>query len=110
MKYEIQFNEDESIGRAVCRNDVPLAGSLYMYGFYLFLLLIIMLLFMAQATRQLPSLFNETRFIFDSTLFTLVLLAVGVSIILVTNHPTTSVSVVWINFLYRSSVLVVRRS
>jgi hypothetical protein len=63
--------------------------------------LVVLLLFMAQATSQLPSLFNETKVIYESALFSVVLLILGLGVIVVTDDPGTSpavrylVSVIW---------------
>jgi hypothetical protein len=85
----IDFNENESIGRTTCDSGEETRGSLLYYGIYAFLLLVVALLFMAQATRQLPKLFNETQVIFDCA----VLLILGIGIIIATNDPTASPAV-----------------
>ena len=90
------LNADESKGRAYCASndgDLSIAAQIDMYGYYAFGALILSLLLMAHATRNLPSLFNETRVIFDSAVTTLTLLVVGVGIILATEDPTTSPAV-----------------
>jgi 7 transmembrane sweet-taste receptor of 3 GCPR len=85
----IEWNSDESTGRYMCSR--PLAKySLTYYGCYVFFLLVVCLLFLAHATRDLPSLLNETRVIFDSTLSSLVVLVLGIGVIAVTREPTTS--------------------
>lgn len=85
----IYFNDDESIGRAICSRPNA-AHALVYYGCYVFFLLVVLLLFLAYSTRGLPSLLNETRVIFDSTLSSLVLLFLGLGVISVTRGPTTS--------------------
>ena len=91
----IYSNDDESIGREICKstNVDSVAANILYYSYYLFLLLVIVLMLMAHATRRLPSLFNETKDIFDSTLSSIVLLVLGIGIIAVTHGPTTSPSV-----------------
>jgi 7 transmembrane sweet-taste receptor of 3 GCPR len=85
----IEWNSDESTGRYTCSR--PQAkDSLTYYGCYVFFLLVVCLLFLAHATRDLPSLLNETRVIFDSTLSSLVVLVLGIGVIAVTQEPTTS--------------------
>jgi cadmium resistance protein CadD (predicted permease) len=97
----IQFNDDRSQGRVMCDSGVDMKANLRDYGFWVFLLLVVLLLFMAQATSQLPSLFNESKVIYESALFTIVLLLLGVGVIVVTDDPNTSpavgylVCVVW---------------
>jgi len=86
----VVFNEDESIGRATCGNHVPVAGSLVMYSLVMLVLLIIILLVMAHSGRKLPSLFNETHVIYDSTFLSMVILLLGGAVIILTNAPTTS--------------------
>jgi hypothetical protein len=92
----IDYNEDESQGRATCDSGFDMKSSLRDYGFWVFILLIVLLLFMAQATSQLPSLFNETKVIYESALFSIVLLVLGMGIIVVTDDPTTSPSVTYL--------------
>jgi hypothetical protein len=92
----IDYNEDESKGRATCDSGFDMKSSLRDYGFWAFLLLILLLLFMAQTTSQLPSLFNETKVIYESALFSVVLLVLGLGIIVVTDDPATSPSVTYL--------------
>jgi len=89
----VEYNEDVSTGRATCENGLPISQSMVYYGYYLFLLLIIVLVVMAHATSELPSLFNESKVIFESTLVSLLLLVLGLGVILVTRSPTTSPNV-----------------
>jgi hypothetical protein len=97
----IQFNDDHSQGRVMCDSGVDMKASLRDYGFWVFLLLVVLLLFMAQATSQLPSLFNESKIIYESAVFTIVLLLLGLGVIVVVDDPGTSpaagylVCVVW---------------
>jgi hypothetical protein len=89
----IQFNEDQSQGRIMCDSGFDMKASLRDYGFWIFLLLVFLLLFMAQATGQLPSLFNESKVIYESALFTIVLLVLGMGIIIVVDDPGASPAV-----------------
>jgi hypothetical protein len=97
----IQFNDDQSQGRVMCDSGVDMKANLRDYGFWVFLLLVVLLLFMAQATSQLPSLFNESKVIYESAVFTIVLLLLGLGVIIVVDDPGTSpaagylVCVVW---------------
>jgi hypothetical protein len=92
----IDYNEDESKGRATCDSGFDMKSSLRDYGFWVFILLIVLLLFMAQATSELPSLFSETKVIYESALFSIVLLVLGMGIIIVTDDPATSPSVTYL--------------
>jgi hypothetical protein len=65
-------------------------SSLSSYGVWTFLLLVFSLLFMAHTASQLPSLFNETRVIYESALFSIVLLLLGLGVVYVADDPTTS--------------------
>jgi hypothetical protein len=89
----LDYNEDESKGRATCDSGFDMKSSLRDYGFWTLLLLMVLLLFMAHRTSQLPSLFNETKVIYESALFSIVLLVLGLGIIVVTDDPETSPSV-----------------
>jgi hypothetical protein len=93
---EIDYNEDESRGRAMCDSGFDTKSSLLDYGFWTLLLLMVLLLFMAQATSQLPSLFNETKVIFETALFSIVLLVLGLGVIVVTDDPETTPSVTYL--------------
>jgi len=90
---QIKFNEDESIGRATCSNGVAAGSKIVNYGFLLLLLLVLILLFMAHSSRKLPSLFNETNVIYDSTFLSMVLLVLAGAVIALTNSPTSSPNV-----------------
>jgi hypothetical protein len=89
----IELNEDESQGRVMCDPGFDMKSSLRDYGLWMFLLLVFSLLFMAHATSQLPSLFNESKVIYESTLFSVVLLVLGFGVIAVTDDPTASPAV-----------------
>lgn len=86
----IEFNDDESVGRPFCHSK----NNYWTFiGVCVFGLLILVLLNLAHHTRTLPSLFNETRDIFDSTLATLVIVLLGGGIKAVSNGATTSPAV-----------------
>lgn len=88
------LNEDMSKGRAECACGVQMVLHSYAFwGYIVFFLLVLTLLCMAYATRQLPSLFNETSVIFNTALTTMVLLALGGGIQAVTDGPTTTPAV-----------------
>jgi len=97
---KIDFNTDESTGRATCDfGDMPKAESIIYWGYAVFMLLIVGLLVMAYQSRKLPSLFDESQKIFDATVTTFGILILGVAVILVTDDPETSPSVnylVWV--------------
>ena len=86
----VDFNDDESVGRYTCSVDVSTGRYLLMYSLLLLFLLVIILLVMAHSSRKLPSLFNETHVIYDSTFLSLVLLLLGLAVIVLTDHPGTS--------------------
>ena len=86
----IQFNDDESVGRATCSSGVSAAADLVNYGFLVLLLLVIILIVMAHSSRKLPSLFNETHVIYDSAFLSMVLLCLGAAVIALTDSPTAS--------------------
>lgn len=87
----IMFNDDESIGRATCGSNAATIGEdIITYCFVLLALLILTLLFMAFSSRKLPSLFNETRVIYDSTFLSVILLLLGAAVIALTNTPIIS--------------------
>lgn len=90
QKRDVDFNSDESIGRATCHSHANTAHEVVIYGFLALILLIILLLFMAHSSRKLPSLFNETHVIYDSTFLSMVLLVLGGAVIALTNGPNIS--------------------
>lgn len=91
----IDLNDDESKGRTVCRtkDDLSFVETLENWGIFVFCLLVLGLLFMALQSRKLPSLFNESEKIFDSTLTSTVIIALGIAIQTVTDNAETSPSV-----------------
>ena len=99
-KLVVEFNADESIGRATCDSRVSVAEDLTMYSFILLLMLIVVLLVMAHSCRKLPSLFNETRTIYDSTFLSVVLLLLGAAVIALTNTPEMNPDVEYLVLLF----------
>jgi hypothetical protein len=89
----IEYNEDESVGRCVCDDGVKIQKSIQFYSLCVLGILVLVLLIMAHIARQLPSLLNESRVIYDSTLSSVLLMILGIGVIAVTNSPTTSPNV-----------------
>ena len=96
FEHGIDLNEDESRGREYCRTDASAEKSLHLYGFIYFSIIVLSLVMQAYRSRNLPSLLNETRIIFDSTLISVVLLVLGLSIFAVTDSPTTNPAVSYV--------------
>jgi hypothetical protein len=97
----IEFNSDESIGRAICQGQGVDSSKedILNYSFYALLLVVVMLLCMAHFSRRLPSLFNESQVIYSSTLMSVLLLVLGLGVLTVTDTPTTSPDVeymIWV--------------
>ena len=88
----LEMNADESIGRQYCAlpEDLSYGSTIFYYGMYLFIMLLLMLLIMARATRGLPSLFNESQVIFNSLVSSIFLLVLGLGVVFGTSSPTTS--------------------
>ena len=86
----IRFNTDETIGWPHCARDATTWLSFSAYGYVCFAVLVLILLATAYQTNNLPSLFNETRDIFDSTLGTVVVLVLGVGILQVAKSSDSS--------------------
>lgn len=86
----IELNDYESIGRATCSSGMSAGTNLIYYGYLTFLLLVVILLVMAHSSRKLPSLFNETGVIYDSTFLSVILLLLGGAVIALTDTPTAS--------------------
>ncbi|KAL7564037.1 hypothetical protein ACA910_006945 [Epithemia clementina (nom. ined.)] len=108
----VDFNSDESIGRAECDcdKDLTIGQTIMNYGYAVFCLLIIALLIMALQSRKLPSLFNESKNIFDSTLSSLVIMIMGVAVILVTQEPTTSPAVAYLVWVFTVMSMTINTS
>lgn len=87
---DVDYNNDESQGRAYCNCGTHVGNRIAFYGYICFGLLIVLLLATAHNARALPSLLNETHDIFSSTLASLVIFVLGGGIVAVANSPTTS--------------------
>jgi len=100
----IEFNDDESIGRATCigQNVTSIANSIFHYSIYALLLSLILLLWMAHTSSKLPSLFDESKAIYNSTVVSGFLWMFGLGIIAITDSPTISPDV-----QYLTSVVMV---
>ncbi|CAB9525103.1 DEP [Seminavis robusta] len=97
QKLEIEYNSDESIGRYTCRTSSNNLGStILLYALLALLILIVIVLFVAYSSRKLPSLFNETQVIYDSTFICVVLVVLGSGVIVLTDTATTSPDVQYV--------------
>jgi hypothetical protein len=85
----IAYNDDESIGRCVCDDGVKAKKSIQMYSAIVLFLFIVILLAMAHAARQLPSLLNESSIIFDVAGTSALVAIIGVGVIAITNGDPT---------------------
>lgn len=101
----IGFNSDGSIGRPFCARNEQTWLTFAAYGYVCFGILVLVLLGTAHQTRGLPSLFNETRDIFDSTLGTVVILILGIGIMQVTSGPDSPASPA-VNLLIRETLIL----
>lgn len=99
----IEFNEDQSMGRCICGDGMKEMQSLSNYSIILLLVLIAILLCMAHVARALPSLLNESRVIYETTLGTVILLILGFGLVIVTDAPTTSPDV---NYLLMTIIVI----
>ena len=91
----VDYNIDESIGKATCDTQSRAATSLDMWGWYLLILLFVLILFLAFECRSLPSLFNETQEIYNSILISILAIAIGLATIRLSDSPTTSPDVAY---------------
>jgi len=84
---EIEFNEDESMGRTVCKRDLQTArwvGDLYL------MLLLVLSVIVAWICRDLPSLFNEKDAIFNAAGITTFITFLTVCLLIIIDEPSTS--------------------
>ena len=91
----VDYNIDESIGKATCDAQSKAATSLDMWGWYILILLFVLVLFLAFECRSLPSLFNETQEIYNSILISILAMAIGLATIRLSDSPTTSPDVAY---------------
>ena len=93
----VEYNEDQSTGRCLCddrhRNR---SNDLVPYSMAILFVLVLVLLVMAYASRQLPSLLNESSVIYETTLVSVFLVILTLGVIEVTDAPTTSPDVQFI--------------
>ena len=90
------YNNDLSVGHVECSTQSVNAASLSMWGWYLLLLFFVLILFLAYESRTLPSLFNETQEIYNSILISIIVMAVGLATIRLSDSPTTSPDVAYL--------------
>lgn len=76
--------------------DAPRLLSLVDFGFYLIIVMNILLMIVAQASKRLPSLFNELEMISGMSWTSFVVLLIGVTILIVTGSPTTPPDVTFV--------------
>jgi len=92
----VTYNNDLSVGRTVCSPQDTNASSLSVWGWYILLLFFLLILFLAYESRMLPSLFNETPAIFNTVLTSIIVIAVGLATIRLSESPTTSPDVAYL--------------
>ena len=92
----VTYNNDLSVGRTACSPQDTNAASLSMWGWYILLLFFLLILFLAFESRTLPSLFNETPEIYNSVLTSIIVIAVGLATIRLSESPTTSPDVAYL--------------
>jgi len=93
MTLIVEYNDDESTGSFICDAGVDTKASLRYWGYFTFAFLVLLLLILAQRARELPSLFNETKVILETSITSMVLLVLGLAIIVTTDDPETSPAV-----------------
>ena len=90
----IRYNEDESVGSVYCAtNDGTNLRNATNWCLFLVLGLNVLLLVVAQASRKLPSLFNEVDSIVAMLAINVIVVVIGYAIVRVADSPTTSPSV-----------------
>jgi len=100
---DVWFNDNESLGQAVCTANISNAKTLTTWGFWYILVLNVVVLVVAHSGRRLPSLFNELHDILGMSAFNVAIMVLGYAIVAVTNNPTTSPSVSF--FVWTASIL-----
>ena len=91
----VEYNVDESIGKATCDAPSRSATSFDMWGWYILILLFVLILFLAYQCRSLPSLFNESNEIYNSILISILAIAIGLATVRLSDSPTTSPDVAY---------------
>lgn len=92
---QIIFNEDLTTGSTVCSG----MYNTHVVDILSVVLLVVQFLAMwivATQSQELPSLFNEAAVIFDVTLVSVIILTVATIVVIMTNGPSTSPSVMYI--------------
>ena len=90
---QTRYNEDESVGAVYCSaNGVGIRNATN-WCLFLVLGLNVLLLVVAQASRKLPSLFNEVDSIVAMLAINVIVVVIGYAIVRVADSPTTSPSV-----------------
>lgn len=88
VELAVQWNDDDTSGRFVCDTKVSIASSILTYAMINIVGLILLLLVMAYNSRNLPSLFNETSAIYDTSFHTITMLVLGLVIVYTTADST----------------------
>lgn len=106
---QVYFNDDASVGRMQCRHDGGGTArnwlSLVDFGYYLIIVMNILVVVVAQSSKRLPSLFNELSMIGAMSSTNMLVLLLGISVLVVTAGPTTSPNVSF--FVWATIVLSV---
>jgi len=90
MHYGYDMNESMTVGKCACLRDGM--WSAYLGGVFALIPFIITLV-LSFFTRELPSLFNESKCIFSTARLIFVVLGVGIPLLALTNDPTVSPNV-----------------
>eukprot|EP00591_Stephanopyxis_turris_P000918 CAMPEP_0195518778 /NCGR_PEP_ID=MMETSP0794_2-20130614/13650_1 /TAXON_ID=515487 /ORGANISM="Stephanopyxis turris, Strain CCMP 815" /LENGTH=709 /DNA_ID=CAMNT_0040647803 /DNA_START=40 /DNA_END=2169 /DNA_ORIENTATION=+ len=85
-----KFNSDQSVGRAYCKSPNSEYGPLEITSAALLLGIFMFLLFMAYTSRHLPSFLNESHQIYNAALITVLVVAIGIFIIIITYSTSAS--------------------
>ena len=89
----VRFNADQSEGSAFCDHSVNEFLSFATWSFLSVLILNVILLVVAQASRKLPSLFNEVKGIVAMSAFNFGIVAVGYTVVRLSQSPGSSPSI-----------------
>jgi hypothetical protein len=95
-RIEIMYTDDASVGRQQCGSDGRDWLTLVDFGYYTIFLMNIVLLVVAQGSKRLPSLFNEMQMIVGMSWTNFIVLLIGITILVVTNTPSTPPDVSYI--------------
>ena len=105
----VDMNSDESEGRKTCQGQGVngAKNDILNYCYACLALLVVGLLVVAHHARLLPSLLNESRVIYDTTVTTFLLAVLGFGVVQVTNAPTSPPDVpylVWVIVVLATTV------